>query len=137
MDVSEGKVSTQAELNRTWQWIGGIATVIAIALGIQNFFLNWQAQTNRSTQEIVRVQYTLLQDQVQDYQSQLASARTYDEGYMAAMLRSKENREYVEGYHKAMAQVAVNDVTNPNKYVQLKAKLAAGEKIDTKTAEGK
>lgn len=105
------------------KWLTGLSILAAVVLGAQNFFLHWENQTLRATQSMANLQYGLLQDQLRDLESRLANNRTYDEGYVAAMLRSSNSEEYVSGYHAAMAQMFNTSMICDPKFDELKVKL--------------
>lgn len=55
-------------------------------------------------QEIDERKNDLLEDEVNELTYTLQQSKTYDEGFMDAMLR-RESAEYVNGYHTAVSQM--------------------------------
>ena len=88
--------------------VAGLATLAALVLGGWAFLLKNQVQSLQSKEELMTIQTTMLRDELRSVELKLMTQPTYDDGYVAAMKRSEQNSEYVEGYHRAMSQIFSN-----------------------------
>lgn len=94
---------------------------LALAFGYFALDSRWTTQRITLIQQLSDKQNSLLQDQVADMESRMRMNGTYEEGYVAAMIRSG-NSEYVEGYHRAVAQLANKDEVEMKKLLPVSMK---------------
>ena len=81
---------------------------LALVFGYFALDARWTNQRVVLIQQLEEKRNDLLQDQIADLEAHMQVRGTYEEGFVAAMTRSG-NPEYVEGYHRAMVQLADMD----------------------------